>query len=119
MRKFNYTNYNSNKSKKNADMLNLKASTSSAYSKLHTDNTNYTSKSKEMFNFSPNINKSFNRAMFSQSPLHNDELVNKRIKNLRESNFKRILNNYEKNNREIISNEVKNNEKLLKDINFD
>jgi hypothetical protein len=83
---------------------------------VHTDNTNYTSKSKERFNFSPNINKNFNRAMFSQSPLYNDDLVNKRIKNLRESNFKRILNNYEKNNREIISNEVKNNKKLLKEL---
>ena len=118
VKKFNYTNYNSskNKNKNNGDMFNLKASTSSAFSKVHTDNTNYTSKSKEIFNFSPNINKNFNRAMFSQSPLYNDDLVNKRIKNLRESNFKRILNNYEKNNREIISNEVKNNKKLLKEL---
>jgi len=118
VKKFNYTNYNSikNKNKNNGDMFNLKASTSSAFSKVHTDNTNYTSKSKEIFNFSPNINKNFNRAMFSHSPLHNDDLVNKRIKNLRESNFKRILNNYEKNNREIISNEVKNNRQLLKEL---
>lgn len=116
MNKFNYTNYNSNKNKNNADMFNLKASTSSAFSKVHTDNTNYTNKSKEIFNFSPNINKNLNRAMFTQSPLYNDELVNKRIKNLRESNFKRILNNYEKNNREIISNEVKNNKQLLKEL---
>ena len=116
VRKFNYTNYNKNKNKNNGDIFNLKSSTSSAFSKVHTDNTNYTSKSKEKFNFSPNINKNFNRAMFSQSPLYNDDLVNKRIKNLRESNFKRILNNYEKNNREIISNEVKNNKKLLKEL---
>ena len=45
--------------------------------------------------------------MFSQSPLENDELLNKRIKNLRDTNFKNFLNNYEKNNREIISNNIK------------
>ena len=116
VKKFNYTNYNSNKNKNNGDMLNLKESTSSAFSKVHTDNTNYTSKSKKIFNFAPNINRNFNREMFSHSPLHNDNLVSKRIKNLRESNFKRILNNYEKNNREIISNEVKNNKQLLKKL---
>ena len=52
--------------------------------------------------------------MFSQSPLKNDELLNKRIKKLRETNFKKFINNYEKNNREILSNSIKKNKKILK-----
>ena len=73
---------------------------------------------KETYDFKPNINKKLNREMFSQSPLNNDELVNKRIKDLRDANLFRFIQNYEKNNREIISNEIKSDKNLLKEYIF-
>ena len=79
----------------------------------------YTNNNKEVYNFEPNINKKFNRHMFSKSPLDKDELVNKRIKDLRSANLSRSIQNYEKNNREILSNEVKNDENLVKKIIFE
>ena len=79
----------------------------------------YMNNNKEVYNFEPNINKKFNRHMFSKSPLDKDELVNKRIKDLRSANLSRSIQNYEKNNREILSNEVKNDENLVKKIIFE
>ena len=67
-------------------------------------------------NFTPEINKKLNKTMFSYSPLINDELLNKRINKLRDSNFKKFVNNYEQNNREILSDNVKKNKNILKDI---
>ncbi|MBQ2600161.1 hypothetical protein II582_02085, partial [bacterium] len=65
-----------------------------------------------------NINRDFNRAMFFQSPLNDDELLNNRIAKLRNANFKKFVDNYEKKNREILSNSIKNNKDLLKEIIF-
>ena len=56
------------------------------------------------------------RSMFLNSPLRKDELLNKRLMELRNSNFKKIVNIYENNSREVISNKIKNNIKLLKNI---
>ena len=72
-------------------------------------------KSKEIYNFKPSINKKLNRDMFSKSPLNNDDLVNQRIKDLRDANLFRFIHNYEKNNREIISNDIKSDKNLLKE----
>ena len=88
----------------------------SSCSKIHHFIKNNKNMPKEIYNFSPKINKKFNRGMFSQSPLSNDELLNKRIKDLRENNFKNFINNYEKNNREILSNYIKKNKDLLKEL---
>ena len=71
---------------------------------------------KEIFKFIPNTNKKFNREMFSRSPLDKDELLNKRIKDLREANLDRIINNYEKNTREVLSNDIKKDKNLMKEI---
>ena len=73
-------------------------------------------KFKEIFQFAPNINKNFNREMFVKSPLDQDELLNKRIKDLREANFDRIINNYEKNIRGVLSSDIKKDKNLLKEI---
>ena len=73
-------------------------------------------KFKEIFQFAPNINKNFNREMFVKSPLDQDELLNKRIKDLREANFDRIINNYEKNMRGVLSSDIKRDKNLLKEI---
>ena len=73
-------------------------------------------KFKEVFQFAPNINKNFNREMFIKSPLDKDELLNKRIKDLREANLDRIINNYEKNIRGVLSSDVKKDKNLLKEI---
>ena len=73
-------------------------------------------KFKEIFQFAPNINKNFNREMFIKSPLDKDELLNKRIKDLREANLDRIINNYEKNIRGVLSSDVKKDKNLLKEI---
>ena len=118
--------YYKNKNKKNSmkeNMINLNTNTNinininnTSCSKIHIPNTNYTEKPKEIFRFSPNINKKFNRAMFANSPLRNDELLNKRIKKLRDTNFKKFINNYEKNNREILSDNIKKNKDILKEL---
>ena len=71
---------------------------------------------KEIFKFIPNTNKKFNREMFSRSPLDKDELLNKRIKDLREANLDRIINNYEKNTREVLSSDIKKDKNLMKEI---
>ena len=68
---------------------------------------------KEMYHFIPNTNKKFNREMFDKSPLDQDELLNKRIKDLRDANLARIIYNYEKNTREILSNDLKKDKNLL------
>ena len=68
---------------------------------------------KEMYHFIPNTNKKFNREMFDKSPLDQDELLNKRIKDLRNANLARIIYNYEKNTREILSNDLKKDKNLL------
>ena len=73
-------------------------------------------KSKEHCNFFPIINQKLDMGMFSHSPLENDELLNKRIQNLRDTNFKKFIVNYEKNNREILSNDIKGNQYLLKEL---
>ena len=118
----NNDSYYNNKNKKNSmkeNMINLKTNTNinnTSCSKIHIPNSNYTEKPKENFCFSPNINKKFNRKMFANSPLRNDELLNKRIQKLRDTNFKKILNSYEKNNREILSDSVKKNKEILKEL---
>ena len=71
---------------------------------------------KEIFKFMPNTNKKFNREMFSKSPLDKDELLNKRIKDLREANLDRIINNYEKNTREVLNRDIKRDKNLMKEI---
>ena len=76
-------------------------------------------KSKELYNFKPNINKKINRGMFSQSPLDNDELVNKRIKDLRDANLFRFIKNYEKNSRAYISDDIKKDKNLIKQLMFE
>ena len=68
---------------------------------------------KEKYHFIPNTNKKFNREMFDKSPLDQDELLNKRIKDLRDANLARIIYNYEKNTREILSNDLKKDKNLL------
>ena len=70
-------------------------------------------RNKEMYHFIPNTNKKFNREMFDKSPLDQDELLNKRIKDLRDANLARIIYNYEKNTREILSNDLKKDKNLL------
>ena len=124
----NNDSYYINKNKKNSlkeNMINLKTNinaninlniNNTSCSKIHIPNTNYIEKPKEIFRFSPNLNKKFNRAMFANSPLRNDELLNKRIQKLRDTNFKKFLNNYEKNNREILSDSVKRNKNILKEL---
>ena len=76
----------------------------------------YQTKNQEIFNYAPNINKKFNREMFHNSPLVQDELLNKRIKDLRNANLERLLNNYEKNTRGILSDDIKKDKNLLKQI---
>jgi hypothetical protein len=78
-------------------------------------NKNYNKIKKEK-KFSPEINKKYNKGMFSHSPLVNDELLNKRINKLRETNFKKFVTNYEKSNREILSDSIKKNKEILKQI---
>jgi len=118
----NNDSYYNNKNKKNSmkeNMANLNINTNinnTSCSKIHLLNSNYTEKPKEVYRFSPNINKKFNRAMFANSPLRNDELLNKRIQKLRDTNFKKFLNNYEKNNREILSDSIKRNKEVLKEL---
>ena len=56
------------------------------------------------------------KSMFLNSPLKKDELLKRRIMELRDNNFKKVLNIYENNSREIISNKIKNNFELLKSI---
>ena len=73
----------------------------------------YEKKSKEKFHFKPNINKNFNREMFANSPLDKDELLNKRIKDLRDANLNRLINNYEKNIRGVLTEEMKKDKNLL------
>jgi hypothetical protein len=76
----------------------------------------YEKKSQEIFNYAPNINKNFNREMFNNSPLIQDELLNKRIKDLRNANLERLINNYEKNTRGILSDNIKKDKNLIKQI---
>jgi len=76
----------------------------------------YEKKNQEIFNYMPNINKNFNREMFDNSPLIQDELLNKRIKDLRDANLNRILNNYEKNIRGVLSDDLKKDKNLIKEI---
>jgi hypothetical protein len=76
----------------------------------------YQTKNQEIFNYAPNINKKFNREMFHNSPLVQDELLNKRIKDLRNANLERLLNNYEKNTRGILSDDIKKDKNLLRQI---
>ena len=76
----------------------------------------YEKKSQEIFNYVPNINKNFNREMFNNSPLIQDELLNKRIKDLRNANLERLINNYEKNTRGILSDDIKKDKNLIKQI---
>ena len=87
----------------------------SSYSKENTYNT-FNKTLKEEYYFSPDINKKLNKAMFDHSPLINDELLNKRIKCLRDINFKKIVDNYEKNNREILSKNKKKDKNILNKI---
>ena len=112
----NYHNYNSKIESLKNNLLDKNLSANSSCSKIHTFYKKNIIKPKEIFYYSPRINKKFNRGMFSQSPLSNDELLNRRIKNLRETNYKKFLDNYEKNSREVISNDIKNNEYLLKEL---
>ena len=76
----------------------------------------YEKKNQEIFNYMPNINKNFNREMFNNSPLIQDELLNKRIKDLRNANLERLINNYEKNTRGILSDDLKKDKNLLRQI---
>ena len=76
----------------------------------------YEKKNQEIFNYIPNINKNFNREMFDNSPLIQDELLNKRIKDLRDANLNRLLNNYEKNIRGVLSDDLKKDKNLIKEI---
>ena len=76
----------------------------------------YEKKNQEIFNYMPNINKNFNREMFDNSPLIQDELLNKRIKDLRDANLNRLLNNYEKNIRGVLSDDLKKDKNLIKEI---
>ena len=113
----NYNNNYKNKidSIKNNLLIKSKSSISSC-SKNHNFNKTNFIKPKETYNFSPKINKNFNRKMFSKSPLDNDELLNARIQNLRNAKYNKFINNFEKNRREILSNDIKNNEYLLKEL---
>ena len=78
----------------------------------------YEKKNKEIYHFTPIINKKFNSGMFKTSPLYKDELVNKRIKDLRDANLARFLYNYEKNIRGVLSDDIKKDKNLLKEIIF-
>ena len=110
--------YKSIMNKKNKMKLyNLYDNRNLSNSKMHNStNTNYNKIIKKEKKFSPDINKKYNKGMFSHSPLVNDELLNKRINKLRETNFKKFVTNYEKNNREIISDSIKKNKEILKQI---
>ena len=118
----NNDSYYNNKNQKYSikeNIINLNTNTNinnTSCSKIHIPNTNYIEKPKEIFRFLPNINKKFNRAMFANSPLRNDKLLNQRIQKLRDTNFKKFINNYEKNNREILSDSVKRNKDILKEL---
>ena len=123
-----------NKSEKNSQNLNntelSQSSSRKIYLKTHSDLNphhmcnrvekifNEKKTEEEIYQFKPNINKKLNRVMFSKSPLNNDELVNKRVKDLRDANLYRFIQNYEKNNREFISNDIKNDKNLVKEIIF-
>ena len=101
---------NSNKLQK-SENLNLKINSDPRCrrgSKIFSDK-----KSKEKFHFKPNINKNFNREMFANSPLDKDELLNKRIKDIRDANLNRLINNYEKNIRGVLTEEMKKDKNLL------
>ena len=102
-----HNHYNSNKSLNNS---NLNSTCK------HTEKIISEKKFSETYQFIPNTNKKFNRDMFIKSPLDKDELLNKRIKDLREVNLDRIITNYEKNSREVLSNDLKKDKNLLKEI---
>ena len=77
-----------------------------SYSKSNKNNHNIL---KEECFFSPEVNKKFNRGMFTHSPLVNDKLLKKRINTLRNTNFKKFVYNYKKNKK--ILKEIVNEEK--------
>jgi len=109
----NSINKNNNFSNNNIIGNTSKPYINTSYKKSYTNNN--ISKDEELL-FSPDINKKFNRAMFSHSPLTNDKLLNKRLNCLRDVHFKKFVDNYEKNNREILSNSIKKNKKILNEI---
>ena len=91
------------KKKNKMKLYNLYDNSNLSNSKMHkSTNTNNNKIIKKEKNFSPQINKKYNKVMFSHSPLVNDELLNKRINKLHDTNFKKFVTNYEKNNREIL-----------------
>ena len=106
-----YHNKNNSKILQKSANLNLKINPDLACKRV--EKFYYEKKSKEKFHFKPNINKKFNREMFSNSPLDKDELLNKRIKDLRDANLTRLINNYEKNIRGVLTEEMKKDKNLL------
>ena len=110
--KVNLTN-NNNNSFNNINSNTPKSKINTSYHKSN----NYKSFVKEEeYNFSPNINKKFNRIMFWHSPLTNDNLLIRRINCLRDANFKRFVHNYEKNSRETLTKIIKNDKIILKQM---
>ena len=110
--------YKSIMNKKNKMKLyNLYDNSNLSNSKMHNStSTNCNKIIKKEKKFYPDTNKKYNKGMFSHSPLVNDELLNKRINKLRETNYKKFVTNYERNNREIISDSIKKNKEILKQI---
>ena len=110
--------YRSIMNKKNKmKIYNLYDNSNSSCSKIHSStNANYNKIMKKEKKIYPEINKKYNRGMFSHSPLVNDELLNKRINQLRNTNFRKFVTNYEKNNREILRDSIKKNKEILKKI---
>lgn len=105
------------KKKNKMKLYNLYDNSNLSNSKMHkSTNTNNNKIIKKEKNFSPQINKKYNKVMFSHSPLVNDELLNKRINKLHDTNFKKFVTNYEKNNREILGESIKKNKEMLRQI---
>ena len=123
IKSINLKNYNMNNIKNNKNIISNNININNSLS--HYINTSYKKSNRTKFDsnidenkysYSPDINKNFNKEMFSHSPLANDLLLKNRINCLRNINFKKNVDNYEKNNREILSNSIKKNKKILKEI---